>query len=160
MKKQNPLLAYILIGIGVFFLLRELKIPIFTDFYSWQTLLIIVGGAFLIHSYRSHAYEHIFTGILILGIGIHLHGVQHYSFWIDHWGVYLVILGLAFLFRFFKSKAGLLPGTLFLVMGILLIYSQQFNQYFYWISDLLALIENFWPILLIALGFIWLRKGK
>jgi membrane-bound ClpP family serine protease len=160
MKKQNPLLAYILIGIGLFFLLRELKIPIITDFYSWQTLLIVVGAAFLIHSYRSKSYEHIFTGVFILGIGIHLHGVAHYDFWIDHWGMYLVIIGLAFLFRYFKTKTGLLPGTFFLVIGLLLIYSQQFNQYFYWVHDLVSIVERFWPILLIILGFYWLRKGK
>ncbi len=160
MKKQNPLFAYILIGIGVFFLLRELKLPIITDFYSWQTLLIIIGLAFLIHSYRSRSYEHIFTGVLILGIGIHLHGLQHYPFWINHWGIYLLIIGLAFLIRYFKTKTGLLNSLIFLVVGGLLIYSQQFNQYFYWIYDLFSLIEKFWPLILIILGFILLKKGK
>ena len=99
MKKQNALFAYILIGIGVFFLLRELKLPIFTDFYSWQTLLIVIGLAILIHSYRSHSYENILAGGIILGIGIHLHGRANYAFWIDHWAVYLLIIGAAFLLR-------------------------------------------------------------
>lgn len=160
MKNQNSLLAYILIGIGLFFLLRELKLPIITDFYSWQTLLIIVGLAFLVHSYRSKSYDQIFIGVLILGIGIHLHGVVHYSFWIDHWGVYLVIIGAAFILRYFKTKSGLLPGAALLVLGGLLIYSRQFNEYFYWMYDLLSLIERFWPVLLIIIGFIWLKKGK
>src|SRR5690625_3347391 len=83
-NKQNSLIAYIIIGIGIFFLLRELRLPILTDFYSWQTLLIVIGAAFLISSYRGRNYEQIFTGVLLLGIGIHLHGVGHYSFWINH----------------------------------------------------------------------------
>lgn len=160
MKKQNSLIAYILIGLGIYFLLRELRVPIFTDFYSWQTLLIILGIAFLLHSYRSGTHEHIFTGVLLFGIGIHLHGVQHFDFWIDHWGVYLVIIGLALLFRYLKTRSGLLAGTLFLVIGMLLIYSQQFNEYFFWIDDAVSIVERFWPVLLIILGLVWLRRGR
>ncbi|MHA6252105.1 LiaI-LiaF-like domain-containing protein [Oceanobacillus sp. CAU 1775] len=157
-NKQNSLIAYILIGVGVFFLLRELKLPIFTNFYSWQTILIVIGIAFLIHSYRGKNYEQIFTGVLLLGIGIHLHGIQNYSFWIDHWGMYLLILGLAFLLRYFKTKNGLLMALLFIGVGALLVFSSQFNTYFYWINDLFRLAEKFWPILIIIFGIILLRK--
>lgn len=158
MKRQNGLFAYILIGIGIFFLFRELKLPIFTNFYSWQTLLIIIGLAFLVHSYRAKNYEQIFIGVLLLGVGIHLHGKVNYSFWIDHWAVYLVIVGLAFLIRYLKTKSGLLMGITFLGVGILLIYSTQFSAYFYWINDLFSLLERFWPVLLIILGIVLLRK--
>lgn len=158
MKKQNPLLAYILIGIGIFFLIRELKLPIFTNFYSWQTLLIVIGIAFLIHSYRGKNYEQIFTGVLLLGIGIHLHGLENYNFWIDHWAIYIVIIGLAFLLRYLKTKSGLLMSILLLGLGILLIFSSQFNTYFYWINDIFRLAERFWPILLIIFGIVLLRK--
>lgn len=160
MKRQNALFAYILIGIGLFFLVRELKVPIFTDFYSWQTLLIIIGSAFLIYSYQSKNYQHIFTGTLILGIGIHLHGVEHYSFWIDHWGIYVIILGLAFLLRSIKIKSGFFLGFLFLGIGGLAVFSEQFNRYFHWMNDLSHFIERFWPILLILLGIVLLRKNK
>ncbi|WP_405100860.1 LiaI-LiaF-like domain-containing protein [Oceanobacillus sp. FSL H7-0719] len=160
MKKQNALFAYILIGIGFFFLFRELKLPIFTNFYSWQTLLIIIGAAILIHSYRAKSYENIFIGILILGIGIHLHGAENYHFWIDHWAIYLIIIGLAFLLRAMKTKSGMLAGILFLAAGVLLIYSQKFSAYFSWIYDIFALLDKFWPIVLILVGIILLRKGK
>lgn len=160
MKKQNALFAYILIGIGLFFLFRELRLPIFTDFYSWQTLLIIIGAAILIHSYRSKSYENIFIGVLIFCVGIHLHGVENYSFWVDHWAVYLVIIGLAFLLRAMKTKSGLLTGVIFLAAGVLLIYSQKFSAYFSWIYDIFALLDKFWPIVLIIVGIILLRKGK
>ena len=158
-NKQNSLIAYIIIGIGVYFLLRELRLPILTDFYSWQTLLIIIGAAFLISSYRGRNYEQIFTGVLLLGIGVHLHGVEHYNFWINHWAVYLVIIGIAFLLRYFKTKSGLLMGAAFLIAGLLLIFSSQFSAYFHWVHDIFHLIERFWPILLIIFG-IYLLKRK
>ncbi len=160
MKKQNALFAYILIGIGLFFLFRELRLPIFTNFYSWQTFLIIIGAAILIHSYRSKSYENIFIGVLILGVGIHLHGVENYSFWIDHWAIYFIIIGLAFLLRGMKTKSGLLAGVIFLAVGGVLIYSQKFSAYFTWVYDVFAFLERFWPIVLIIAGIILLRKGK
>ncbi|NAP01314.1 hypothetical protein FRY77_35830, partial [Halomonas sp. MG34] len=123
MKKQNALPAYILIGIGIFFLLRQLKLPIITDFYSWQTIIIIIGLALLIHSYTSKSYHNLFSGSVLLGIGIHLHGIQHYDFWIDHWAVYPLIIGIAFLVRRTKVKQGLFPGVILTAVSILLIFS-------------------------------------
>ncbi|WP_309228282.1 LiaI-LiaF-like domain-containing protein [Virgibacillus saliphilus] len=67
MKKRNSLAAYILIGIGLFFLLRQLKIPILTDFYSLPTLLIIIGVSLLLYSYTKKKYQLLFVGTIILG---------------------------------------------------------------------------------------------
>ncbi|WP_067727261.1 LiaI-LiaF-like domain-containing protein [Oceanobacillus damuensis] len=158
MKKQNSLLAYLLIGIGIYFLLRELKIPILTDFYSWQTLLIIIGLSLLIHSYTSKGYQNLFGGTIILGIGIHLHGVQHYSFWIDHWAVFLLIIGLAFIVRYSKTKNGLLPGLFLVALAVLMIFSINLPDYLDWIYEIVDVLESFWPIALILVGIYFLRK--
>ncbi|WP_010651062.1 LiaI-LiaF-like domain-containing protein [Oceanobacillus massiliensis] len=158
MKKQNSLLAYILIGIGIYFLLRELKVPILTDFYSWQTLLIIIGLALLIHSYTAKHYQNLFAGTIVLGLGIHLHGVQHYTFWIDHWGVYVLIIGLAFIVRHTKTKKGILPGILLVLLAVLLIFSINLPGYFDWIYDIINLLERFWPVVLVIIGIYLLRK--
>lgn len=160
MTKQNTLLAYLLIGIGVFFLFRELRLPIFTDFYSWQTLLIIIGTAILIYSYRTKNYKSISIGFIIAGIGIHLHGQANYSFWINHWAVYFIIIGAAYLLRWMKAKSGLLIGVVFLSLGVMLLYTKQFNAYFEWVNDLFVIIERFWPILLIIFGLFLMRKNK
>ncbi|WP_249870955.1 LiaI-LiaF-like domain-containing protein [Oceanobacillus saliphilus] len=158
MKKQNSLLAYLLIGIGIYFLLRELKIPILTDFYSWQTLLIIIGLALLIHSYTSKNYQNLFGGTIVLGLGIHLHGVQYYTFWIDHWAVFLLIIGLAFIVRYAKTKKGLLPGLLLIGLAILMIFSINLPGYFNWIYDIIEFLERFWPIAMIVIGIYLLKK--
>ncbi|MFC4022625.1 LiaI-LiaF-like domain-containing protein [Oceanobacillus longus] len=158
MKKTNSLLAYLLIGIGIYFLLREMKIPILTNFYSWQTLLIIIGLALLIHSYTSKTYQNLFVGTIVLGLGIHLHGVQHYSFWIDHWGVILLIIGIAFIVRYAKTKKGLLPGLLLILLAVLFIFSINLPAYFDWIYSIIDLLERFWPIVLIVIGFYLMKK--
>lgn len=160
MKKKNAFSAYLLIGIGVYFLLRQLKIPILTDFYSWQTLLIIVGLALLIHSYTSKNYQNLFTGTIVLGLGIHFHGVAHYSFWIDHWAVYLLIVGIAFIVRYVHTKSGLFPGVLLIAFAIIMIFSIQLPIWFDWIYIVINFIEKFWPILLIVLGVHLLTKKK
>ncbi|WP_042223315.1 LiaI-LiaF-like domain-containing protein [Oceanobacillus manasiensis] len=160
MKKQNALPAYILIGIGIFFLLRQLKLPIITDFYSWQTIIIIIGLALLIHSYTSKSYHNLFSGTILLGIGIHLHGIQHYDFWIDHWAVYLLIIGIAFLVRRTKVKQGLFPGVILTALSILLIFSVSLPPWFDWFYLVIDTLEQFWPVVLIVIGLYLLMKRK
>ncbi|GAQ16742.1 membrane protein [Oceanobacillus picturae] len=160
MKKQNALPAYILIGIGIFFLLRQLKLPIITDFYSWQTIIIIIGLALLIHSYTSKSYHNLFSGSILLGIGIHLHGIQHYDFWIDHWAVYPLIIGIAFLVRRTKVKQGLFPGVILTVVSILLIFSVSLPPWLDWVYQVIDTLEQFWPVVLILIGLYLLMKRK
>lgn len=158
MKRQHSFAAYILIGIGIYFLLRELKIPIITDFYSWPTLLIIIGIALLIHSYTSKDYQHLLSGTIVMGIGIHFHGLTHYNFWIDHWAIYPLIIGIAFIVRALRTKKGMLTGILISAVSILLIFSIQLPAAFNWVYDLTSLLERFWPLILIGVGLYWLKK--
>lgn len=160
MKKQHSIGAYILIGIGVFFLLRQLKIPILTNFYSWQTIVIIIGLALLIHSYKTKSYQNIFSGTVILGIGIHFHGLEHYAFWIDHWAVYILIIGLAFLIRYMKTKDGFLYGILLTGLAILLLFPVQLPNWLSWVYTLFDFVERFWAVILIIIGIYLLRRGK
>ena len=160
MKKQHSFGAYILIGIGIFFLLRQLKVPIFTNFYSWQTIVIIIGLALLIHSYKSKNYQNVFSGVVILGIGIHFHGLEHYSFWIDHWAVYILIIGIAFLIKYMKTKNGFLYGIILTGLALLLLFPINLPNWLNWIYILLDFVERFWAIILIVAGIYLLRRGK
>ena len=99
MKKQHILSAYILIGLGVYFLIRQLELTLFANFYSWPTFLIIIGIAFLIYSYTTKEYNNIFTGVLLLGLGIHFHGLENYDFWFDQ----LVSICIDYWLSFFIS---------------------------------------------------------
>ncbi|WP_350308630.1 LiaI-LiaF-like domain-containing protein [Gracilibacillus phocaeensis] len=158
--KKNGLMAYLLIGIGVFFLLRELHLPILTDFYSWPTLFILIGAAFLIYAFNSKEYKQIFPGVVLLGFGIHFHGLAHYPFWIDHWGMYTLIISLAFLIRAFKTKKGVVPGLLLLALSLFVMFVNQQPGWFSWVYQGMNWLERFWPVLLIAIGFYLLLKKK
>ncbi|MFC3040035.1 hypothetical protein ACFOGI_07195 [Virgibacillus xinjiangensis] len=160
MKKRGTLFAYILIGFGLFFLFREWQLPVFTDFYSWITLLIIVGLAMVIHSYTSKAYDNLFPGTLLLGIGIHLHGMRHYGWWIDHWGVYLLLIGIALLIKSTKMKDGWFIGAMLTVFSLSLIFSVPFPEWLSWLYPAMDYLERLWPVILILLGIYLLKRKK
>ncbi|QTM99987.1 hypothetical protein ERJ70_12200 [Sediminibacillus dalangtanensis] len=160
MKKQNIFTGFLLIGIGCYFFLQQFQIPFFTDFYSWPTLLMIIGIVFLFHSYFSKEYKNLFPGTILLGLGLHFFGLRHYGFWIDHWGVYPLIIGIAFLIRFQKTKSGLLPGLLLLGIALFAIYSINKPGWFNWINETASLLESFWPLLLIAIGGYLIYRKK
>ncbi|GGP13610.1 LiaI-LiaF-like domain-containing protein [Oceanobacillus neutriphilus] len=158
MKKKHSLLAYLCIGVGIFLLLRELRIPFFVDFYSWQSLLIVIGLGVIIHSYTTRTYQNLFIGTLLFGVGIHLHGIKHYSFWVDDWSVYLIIIGLAFIIRYTKTKKGFFSGIFFILAGLLFLFAEQLSIYTSWLEPIVLLLERFWPVLLILLGIIMLKR--
>ncbi|CQR48047.1 hypothetical protein BN1058_02389 [Paraliobacillus sp. PM-2] len=160
MRKQHSLTAFLLIGIGGYFLLRQLKLPIITDFYSWPTLLIILGVAFLLHAYMANDYDKLFPGAILLGLGIHFHGIRYYGFWIEHWGVYTLIVGLAFMIRYQKAKSGLFPGLLLIGLSIFAIFASNKPGWFYWINSSMSFLESFWPLTLVVLGLYLLFKKK
>ena len=153
-------IGFLLIGVGVYFLLRQLRFPILTDFYSWPTLLMIIGIAFLLYSYISNDYKNLFSGVLLLGIGLHFHGLNNYRFWIDHWGVYPLIVSLAFLIRYPKTKSGLFPGLILLVISLFAIFASNKPTWFNWINEIVEFLNQFWPIVLIGIGVFLLWKKK
>ncbi|HAM81446.1 LiaI-LiaF-like domain-containing protein [Ornithinibacillus bavariensis] len=158
MKKKNTFTAYVVIGIGLFFLFKQLKLPIFTDFYSWPTLLIIIGIAFLIYSFQVKDFNQLFPGTLILGLGIHFHGMEHYTFWIDHWAMYPLIVGIAFLVRYLKTKEGLIPGLILIILSCVFIFSIRIPHELNWINDVFNFINMYWPLVLIVIGVYLLKK--
>lgn len=157
MRKKNQLSAYILIGIGTYFLIQQLEIPFFQQLSTWPTLLIIIGASFLLHSYLGRDYDKIFPGVVILGLGVHFHGLSTYDFWTDQWGVYCLIIGIAFLFRYQKTKLGLYPGVILTFVGLFVILTANNPIIF---DSLQHTLENYWSVALIVFGFYLLFKKR
>lgn len=153
MRKQNTFIAYLLIGIGLFFLLKQFNIPLLNNFYSWPTLLIIVGGALLFHSYTVKEHQNILGGAIVLGIGIHFHGLENYSIWISDWAVYPLIVGIAFFLQFLQTKRGFVPSVILIGISSFFLFASQMPAWF-------GKVESYWPIILIVFGFLLLKKGK
>ncbi len=160
MKKQNSFIGYLLIGIGIYFLIKQLNLSLFESFYSWPTVLMIIGIVFLIHSYSTHEYEHIFTGVLLVGLGVHFHGLENYDFWIDHWSIFMFIAGVAFVIRSLQTHLGLIPGIILISISLVLIFSVTLPDAFKWFYGVVEFLESFWPIFLIAFGFYMLFRKR
>lgn len=128
MKSQKLFSGIILIGFGLYFLLKEFNIQFFADFYTWPTLLIIVGIAFLIQGYRGNDYSNILPGVIFTGFGLHFHLVNKLDIWPDHIGTFILIIALGFLLQNQKSGQGIVNGMLFLLLAILLLFYQDIIQ--------------------------------
>lgn len=150
MKRQGIFPGVLLVGVGLIFLLQNYNIPYINYIFTWPSILLIIGLAFLFQAYIGKDYHSIFTGVLLVGLGIHFHGLQLFSFWPDHWAMFTIIIGVAFLFRYSKTKKdGLIPGVILLIVSLVSFMYIEFIDLF---GSLFTYVENFWPVALIGAG--------
>lgn len=160
MKNKGIFPGLLLIGIGFYFLMHQLHIPTLEKIFTWPTLLIILGIIFLLQAYFSNDHDSIFPGTILLGIGTHIHGKSLFAIWPNHWGMYTLIISLAFLLRYQKTKTGLVPGIILLVISILGVFYGGLISWMSWIGKFVSLLESFWPVALIAIGLYLLFVKK
>lgn len=160
MRQQNQLSAFILIGVGLYFLLQQWDLPFLADFSTWPSLFMVLGLSLLIHGYLSRDHDKIFPGTILLGLGIHFHAVSVYPEWVEHWSVYAIIIGIAFLLRYQKTKAGLYPGLILLSLGLFILLSMTNSQFAQSIHQLIDWLEDYWPVGLIVFGIYLLFKKR
>jgi hypothetical protein len=152
MKRHGIFPGIILIGIGFYFLIEKLHLPYLSSFFTWPTLLLIVGIAFLAQSLFSNETSSLFPGVVLVGLGVHFHALKFLSFWPDHWGMYTFIIGIAYLGKYKKTKSGLLPGVLLLVISLLALFYDGVIGWLNWVGQFVGFFEQFWPIALITIG--------
>ncbi|MFB6467956.1 LiaI-LiaF-like domain-containing protein [Cytobacillus sp. Hz8] len=160
MKNQRIFPGIILIGFGIYFFLQQSHILIFKEFYTWPTLLLIVGIAFLFQGYGAKDYEAIFPGVILTGFGVHFHVVNRLEIWPNHIGTFILIIALAFLLRYQKVGAGLFQGLLFFIIAIGLLFYDKIGGWFGLVEGQVSLIWKFWPIILVCIGgyLLFIRK--
>jgi hypothetical protein len=160
LKNQRIFPGVILIGFGAYFFLQQTQINLFKEFYTWPTLLMIVGIAFLGQAYIAKDYEAILPGTILLGFGIHFHVEHKLDVWPDHIGAFVLILALGFLLRYQKLRTGLFNGLLFLILAGLLLFYDKMVGWFGIIEDGMSLAWKFWPAILILAGLVLLFKKE
>jgi hypothetical protein len=160
MKNQRIFPGIILIGFGAYFLMQRSNVQLFQDFYSWPTLLLIVGIAFLFQGYGAKDYEAILPGVILAGFGLHFHIVRRLEVWPDHIGTFILIIALGFLLRAQKAGAGFFQGLLFLAISILLLFYDKAEQLLGPLGPGLSSILRFWPAALVLVGLYLLLSKK
>lgn len=160
MKNQRIFPGIILIGFGAYFYLQQTQLNLFKEFYTWPTLLIIVGVAFLGQAYIANEFEAILPGTILLGFGVHFHVVNKLALWPDHIGAFILIIALGFLLRYQKLGTGLFQGLLFLALAGLLLFYDKIASWFGLIENGVSLAWKFWPAVLIVIGVYLLFKKE
>jgi Domain of unknown function (DUF5668) len=152
MKSQHIFPGVILIGFGLYFFMQQNSMTLFSGFYSWPTLLGIVGIAFLLQAYMGKEFESILPGVILFGFGLHFHVVGKLEIWPNDIGVFILIIALGFILRGNKTKKGMFHGILLLIVSILLLFYDR-------IFKMMGVLENgmdtalkFWPFVLVAIG--------
>ncbi|RLQ98029.1 LiaI-LiaF-like domain-containing protein [Falsibacillus albus] len=160
MKNQKVFPGIILIGFGVYFYLQQSNMEVFKEFYTWPTLLMIVGLAFLGQGYWAKEYEAILPGVILVGFGLHFHVVNKLAIWPDHIGTFILIIALGFLLRYQKTGNGLFQGILFLLLAVLLLFYDKVISWFGLLENKVNIAWQLWPILLIIIGIymIFIKK--
>lgn len=160
MKNQRIFPGIILLGFGLYYFLQQAGVSIFPQFYSWPTLMLIAGIAFLGQGYIAKDYEAILPGVILAGFGLHFHTTSQIAIFNNQNGFFIFIIALGFLLRYQKTHSGLFQTVLFLILAIILLFYDQMSGYLGLIQNRAATGWRFWPVLLIIAGFLLLYKKK
>lgn len=149
--KQNIFPGILLLGFGCYFFIDD-WIPAWNYLQAWPTLLVIIGFAFLGQAYIGKNYESIIPGVIFTGVGIHFHVIQQLVLWANYFGVFVLIIALAFLLYYQKKGDGLILGISFLVLAIFLLFSDKVATGIGFIETSMIFIQRFWPFVFIGFG--------
>ncbi|MFC4320978.1 LiaI-LiaF-like domain-containing protein [Litchfieldia salsa] len=152
MKKHSIFPGIILIGVGTYLLLQQLNISLFSGFFSWTTLIIIIGIALLVQAYSANDHSQILPGVILTGFGFHFHPINTFSFWPDHFGMLVFIVALGLILKSLKTKSDHSQGFLLLAFALLLLNYDAFLNKLGALGSGLSFIIRYWPVIIIAVG--------
>ncbi|ARK31623.1 LiaI-LiaF-like domain-containing protein [Halalkalibacter krulwichiae] len=157
MKSQRIFPGALLIGIGIYFFLQQYSFPVLDPFLSWPSLLFVIGAAMILQAYIGRENSMILPGVILTGLSIHFHLDSLIMWWPNHWGMYTLIAGIAFLIVYVKvRKEGLIPAIVLLTISF---FSFTATNPFLWFEQGFSSLFSLWPILLIGFGlFLLIRK--
>ena len=152
MRNQRFFPGIILIGFGAYFFLEQSNIPVLQPYFTWPSLLMIIGIAFLFQGYGTKEYHAILPGVILTGFGLHFHVVNRLEIWPDHIGIFILILALGLMLQHQKTGSGLFQGLLFLLLSILLLFYDRVIVWFGLLENGVSKVWKFWPVSLIFIG--------
>lgn len=160
MKNKKIFSGIIFIGVGAYFFLQQAGIALTQQFFTWPTLLMIAGIAFLAQGYVGGDFEAIMPGTVLVGYGLHYHFLQSNAFFSNQAGTFVLFIGIGCLLRYFKTRSGLFQTILFLILALFLIFYNKFTADAGLLQNGVSIFWKFWPVLLIGIGLYFLLKRK
>lgn len=160
MRKNSFLPGLFLLLFGVYFLLQQLNIELWSGIFTWPSLLAIIGLALLLQSYKQNDPNNLLPGVVLLGVGLHFHLKGLLAIWPDHFAMIILIVGLGFIFRAQKTKHGMFEGIILLCIASFFLFSDTLLNLLGIVGIGLSTIQTFWPVLLIVFGAFLLLKKK
>jgi len=152
------LIALLLIGIGGYFALLSLNIPFLTTVNTNDAILIMIGSILIIYGYISKDGHNVFGGTIVVLLGIHFYSSSTYKFWIDHWTIYVGIIGLAFMSRYIMTRKGFFTGFILAIAPFFILFSNHISIEQDWILTFNNVSKNIWPLICIIFGIILLKR--
>lgn len=160
MREQRYFLGITLMGFGLYFFLKEVDYQLYSGFYSWQTLLLLIGIALLVQGYLGKQTDYILPGVILTGYGLHQYLIGKLAIWTNDSGIIFLLIAFGLLLQAIKKRTSKLTGLIFLFIATCYIF---YNSQMSW-SQLLrndfSYITQYWPILLILFGGFVLFKKK
>jgi hypothetical protein len=156
MKRQNVFTGMLLIGLGLYFVLREL--PIITSaFFQWPTYILIIGIALIGQAYKAKEYGLLLPATVITLLGVHYHGTFLVDAWPTHWSMFPLIVAIGFFVLFQKTRTGFFSGLIFfLVAAIGFLYHNGTGT----TDTFLYVLNRYWAVLFLVVGVISLIRNK
>lgn len=155
MKNHKLFLGTLSISIGGFFLMDAFQIPFLHFFQKWPTILLILGIAYFVQGIVGKEQHALFSSVILCGLSLHFLFAPYIPKWPTHWGVYTLILGIAFLTQ---KKEKLKVAFLLIAFSLFTIFYSDFQL---WQEKFLTYLNGFWPLLLIGLGiYLVIKKSR
>ncbi|WP_025027448.1 LiaI-LiaF-like domain-containing protein [Caldalkalibacillus mannanilyticus] len=150
MINQRLLPGFILIGLGAYFLLKQLQLPLFEELISWPLILIIVGLSFILASFMGWEKILILPGGIVFSLGFHFFALYNFSFWSHHWSLFPGAVGVGFLITFLRTRIihFMIPATILLALPA-----------FHFLFGGMSFLFQWWPVIPILIG-VYLIFGR
>ncbi|WP_149453695.1 hypothetical protein [Pasteuria penetrans] len=155
---QNRLLSFSLVMVGVLLVAHQTGMFTAEAFGDWRFLLLLLGlFAMLLSLYKQNGTAALLSGSFT-AIAIFGWGEKHISGWLCHPSTFMFLLGLGILFRcsIEKERRSTLVGCTLLLCGFCAYPNLSQWKGLEQIGPMI--LNTYWPVLLIALGFLLLKR--
>lgn len=159
MKSNQALPGIILVIIGAYFLAQQFNftLPYMDILLNWPSILLLTGLVLFWQGFSNRDDHKVFSGVILLGLGILFHGVHTFQYWNYQWPYFTLIISIAFFLKYFINKRdGITTGVILLIISIAALFFSTITQ---WLNSIYSGFDSLWPVILILIGiFLLIRK--